>query len=317
MPEPDRAFASADLAEILAWYDERARVRMSARLPATSSGPCVDARQIGEIRVARSHVPDDLTITAAETDVYAIATVHTGAVQVEEDRRSWLLTPAVAGFYRPPRAPRHNHIAAGTDMTFLLIARHEVERQLEHLIEQYVPGPVDFGPELPLHGRPAWLRPFLAFADVFTDPDSAVHRPMINEPLREAMINALLYAADHPYQAVLRRTATPARPRYLRVAVEAMETEPEIAWTVAGLAGTAGVGVRALQQGFRDRIGMPPMAYLRRVRLARVHDDLRRGDGSTVAEIAYRWGFSHLGRFAADYAAVYGVPPSATRSRSR
>lgn len=36
-------------------------------------------------------------------------------------------------------------------------------------------------------------------------------------------------------------------------------------------------------------------------------------DGSaTVSEIAYRWGFGNLGRFAAQYRQRYGHPPSRT-----
>jgi transcriptional regulator GlxA family with amidase domain len=92
-----------------------------------------------------------------------------------------------------------------------------------------------------------------------------------------------------------------------------MHAEPEYAFTPSILARIAGVSVRTLQQGFRDHIGMSPTAYLRRVRLARAHDQLQRGEG-TVAEVAYRWGFTHLGRFATAYASVYGVTPSSTRS---
>jgi AraC-like DNA-binding protein len=32
----------------------------------------------------------------------------------------------------------------------------------------------------------------------------------------------------------------------------------------------------------------------------------------TVADVAFRWGFNHLGRFAAFYRTRYGVPPSRT-----
>jgi AraC-like DNA-binding protein len=52
------------------------------------------------------------------------------------------------------------------------------------------------------------------------------------------------------------------------------------------------------------------MRYLRDVRLARVHDDLFRDEPTTVAAVAYSWGFTHLGRFAALYRARYGVAPS-------
>jgi transcriptional regulator GlxA family with amidase domain len=56
------------------------------------------------------------------------------------------------------------------------------------------------------------------------------------------------------------------------------------------------------------------MAYLRRVRLARAHAGLRDADPGrhTVAEIAGRWGFTHLGRFAEAYRERYGRPPSET-----
>jgi transcriptional regulator GlxA family with amidase domain len=55
------------------------------------------------------------------------------------------------------------------------------------------------------------------------------------------------------------------------------------------------------------------MAYLKTVRLARAHADLRQSsveEGVTVAAVAYRWGFGNLGRFAADYRREFGRSPS-------
>jgi transcriptional regulator GlxA family with amidase domain len=56
------------------------------------------------------------------------------------------------------------------------------------------------------------------------------------------------------------------------------------------------------------------MACLREIRLRRAHEDLRAADPSatTVAAIARRWGFAHMGRFAREYQAAYGQTPSAT-----
>jgi AraC-like DNA-binding protein len=53
---------------------------------------------------------------------------------------------------------------------------------------------------------------------------------------------------------------------------------------------------------------------LRHLRLARVHEHLRRADPvlHTVTEIAYRYGFTHKGRFAAEHRAQYGDPPRET-----
>ena len=57
--------------------------------------------------------------------------------------------------------------------------------------------------------------------------------------------------------------------------------------------------------------------YLRNIRLARAHQDLQEADPSstTVAAIAYRWGFSHVPRFATAYRERYGELPSATIRR--
>lgn len=62
---------------------------------------------------------------------------------------------------------------------------------------------------------------------------------------------------------------------------------------------------------------MSPMAYLRDVRLRRAHQTLRESDPSevTVSSVAYRWGFTNLGRFATAHANRYGETPSATLHR--
>jgi len=111
----------------------------------------------------------------------------------------------------------------------------------------------------------------------------------------------------------------PRRPRPVKRTLDAMHAEPWQQFTAADLAGIAGVGVRVLQESFRQHVGMSPLAYLRRLRLEGVHAELLRGDPwqMTVSEVAHRWGFTHLGRFAGAYRARYGVSPSQTLKESR
>jgi transcriptional regulator GlxA family with amidase domain len=59
------------------------------------------------------------------------------------------------------------------------------------------------------------------------------------------------------------------------------------------------------------------MAYLRRVRLQKVREELLRDSADGVTDIATRWGFEHLGRFAGAYRRRYGETPSETRRRRR
>ena len=98
-----------------------------------------------------------------------------------------------------------------------------------------------------------------------------------------------------------------------------MEAEPHLALTLASLAGRCRISSRALHQGFVSHMGISPMAYLRQVRLRRAHQTLLDSDPSslTVASIAYRWGFTNPGRFAAAHTERYGESPSETLRRNK
>jgi transcriptional regulator GlxA family with amidase domain len=104
------------------------------------------------------------------------------------------------------------------------------------------------------------------------------------------------------------------RPRHVDRAIKIMEADWATTLTTADLARAAGVSARTLQAAFRQHTGMSPMGYLRQLRLTRVHEELLAADPrhTTVAQIAHRHGFPHLGRFAATYRARYGCNPSIT-----
>jgi transcriptional regulator GlxA family with amidase domain len=59
---------------------------------------------------------------------------------------------------------------------------------------------------------------------------------------------------------------------------------------------------------------MSPTDYLRNVRLNRVREELlaERSFDSSIADIAFTWGFTHLGRFAKIYHERFGELPSET-----
>ncbi|CAB4786644.1 unannotated protein [freshwater metagenome] len=83
------------------------------------------------------------------------------------------------------------------------------------------------------------------------------------------------------------------------------------------MARAAGVSIRSLQDGFKRYVGMSPTEYLRDVRLNRVREDLlsERALSTSIADIAFSWGFTHLGRFAKTYHDRFGELPSETLRR--
>lgn len=83
--------------------------------------------------------------------------------------------------------------------------------------------------------------------------------------------------------------------------------------TLADLATAAGCGYRTLQIAFAEATGLPPMAYLKAIRLQATHEALvAAGPKDSVAAVARDWGFGHPGRFAADYRRRYGRSPAET-----
>lgn len=106
-----------------------------------------------------------------------------------------------------------------------------------------------------------------------------------------------------------------SRPDALRRALAYIDDHADQPITVADIAAAAHVTVRALQYAFRQHLDSTPLAHLRRVRLAHVHQDLLAADphgGATVTEVAARWGFFHPGRFAALYREAYLRTPRET-----
>ncbi|MVO90945.1 helix-turn-helix domain-containing protein [Streptomyces sp. p1417] len=108
-----------------------------------------------------------------------------------------------------------------------------------------------------------------------------------------------------------------AHPGTLRRAIDFIDENAATDIGVADIAAAACVTTRAVQLAFRRHLNLTPLQYLRRVRLALTRRELLLADPTTqtVTAIAYRWGFAHPGRFAADYRTTYGEPPSQTLRR--
>jgi AraC-like DNA-binding protein len=130
------------------------------------------------------------------------------------------------------------------------------------------------------------------------------------------LIARLLLSVPHTWSAALSQTPPAPSPAGLRRAVDYIHAHAAEPVAIEALARAAGVSGRTLFRHFRLYRGMSPFAYLRSVRLARARDDLVAAEcRATVTEIAGRWGFANLGRFAIEYRRQFGESPSATRSR--
>lgn len=164
----------------------------------------------------------------------------------------------------------------------------------------------------------AWLRTVTAMIEQVNEAPCILDKNLITSRFESLLIGQLLSTQPHNYTDELTRGEhTPVRPRRIQAVLDVIDRRAADPLTAADLARVAGISLRSLQDDFREQMGVPMMAYLRNVRLARAHENLQREAGNphssaSVSDVAYRWGFGHVPRFAAAYRERYGQAPSAT-----
>lgn len=97
-------------------------------------------------------------------------------------------------------------------------------------------------------------------------------------------------------------------------ALRAIHDDVAQPWTVAALAGLAGMSRAGFSAEFTRLVGQPPLTYVRTWRLTLAHTALMRGD-ETVASIANRIGYTSHSAFGHAFRRAFGTTPKA-RTRS-
>ena len=104
--------------------------------------------------------------------------------------------------------------------------------------------------------------------------------------------------------------------RHLAPALQALHRDIAAPWTVAQLAGLAGLSRSAFARHFRQLVGDTPLNYLTGWRVYRAQTLLRQSR-LPLAEVAQRVGYDSDGAFQRAFKRVCGVPPGEYRRASR
>jgi len=104
-------------------------------------------------------------------------------------------------------------------------------------------------------------------------------------------------------------------PAALRRALDFIEAHAGADIMLADIAQAASVSVSSLGRLFNRHLGQSPAALLRDLRLDRMRDEIRRGTGESIRELALRWGFQSASQFSQAYQRRFGEKPSEARAR--
>jgi AraC-like DNA-binding protein len=209
---------------------------------------------------------------------------------------------------------------AGCHQLCVKIDRVAFETAVSGFLGREITGILPFGSVLDISTGPgrSWAELAVLLNDLLHRPDSIVGEPLVARSLYASLLTGLIVASGIEHRVTGPRRPEPTgRPRTIDRAVAYLQEHAGEPIGVADVAAHCFVSVRTLQQGFERHLGQSPMQCLRAIRLRRAHEDLLAADPheNTVAAIAHRWGFTHLGRFAAAHEATFGEPPSRTLHR--
>lgn len=200
----------------------------------------------------------------------------------------------------------------------------DVEQKLVHFHKPFLervaaehhgtaPGTLHLDTVIPTDaGVRSWRNTLALVSRTILDVDAS---PLLQAEMSRIAAVALL-GMFRPRPTVLPSTLLRPGNARLRLALEYLHANAHLPISTTTVAAAADLSVRALQEGFRRHLDLTPNTYLRNIRLDRVHDELVTQASRPVAQVAHAWGFAHLGRFAASYAARFHEQPHQTRSRS-
>ncbi|MDO5103080.1 MAG: AraC family transcriptional regulator [Lautropia sp.] len=205
----------------------------------------------------------------------------------------------------------------GNDQLLLRLSRSLVERTLIGYLGHPLDAPLRF--ELGFRWRDSapWcstLAYLLACVVQHADPHLDTHK-LVRSQMEQLCASILLSSHQHNYSQSQPSRRSTVLPRHVRRAQDYLQAHAHEAITVDQLAAIAGVSARSLYAGFQTFLQTSPMSYLRELRMERARTELLSGEASSVAGVALRWGFAHMGRFGLDYKKRYGESPSQTLRR--
>lgn len=277
----------------------------------------LSATRVLDLTIGFLRFGSDVVVDPGALGSYHVNIPTAGSVTSECGPRHVTATVRQGAVFTPREYTTLPHWSSGTAQVCVKLAKSAVESELEGLLGHPVAGDIgfDLGFDLTTPRAQSWLAALRMFVAEVDRPGSLLDvSPCYRRHVERLLIDGLLWAQPHGFTDELTREDPPARPRTVKRVIDLIEADPRGTYSLADLARHAGVGARRLQRAFQDTLQTTPTAYQRKIKLAGARAELLAGEGS-VTTVAYRWGFSHPGRFASYYRQTYGESPSDTLRR--
>ncbi|MGB3484660.1 MAG: AraC family transcriptional regulator [Mycobacterium sp.] len=257
----------------------------------------------------------------ATDDCYHVNLTTAGSTHADRADGQKVVTEARhSGAILHPEQTNTVHWTPDAEQIILKVPRVSLESHLSELLGRQVNSAIDFefGLDLSTAAGASLLASVEFFVRELDRPGGIAEMPMARDQLESFIMSQLLNAGDHPYKDDLLAPPPQVRLGRLKPVVDFIEMNADEPLTPNELARAGSMSVRTLHASFQKCFGMSPMAYVRKIRLEHVREELLKGGAEgelRVTDVATRWGFFHLGRFAQQYKERFGESPSETIRR--
>lgn len=240
-----------------------------------------------------------------------------GGVDVNCGRQEASLGAGHASVLSPTEYTRMSWSGDAAEL-IVRLERDVMEKTLSTVLGRSLPDPLVFNLDMNCKEGAAasWCRMVRFVQSELDAPESVMMSPLAVKQFEQALVYSLLYSQPHNYSGALERGLSPAAPRHVKLVEDYIHAHADEPVSVEEMTAVAGVSARTLFSGFQKFRGTSPMKYLREVRMNRARHDLENAEpGTKVTDVALKWGFSQLGRFAVEYRKTFGESPSETLNR--
>ena len=250
--------------------------------------------------------------------LYTVAIPLVGGLRFRMNHQELAIHTSMASVYSATQT--HGlRVSGSVQLLNVRLQRSALERELSHLLDRLIGQPILFQLGLDLrHGIGPSIARFLQYLSAELNAPHPLHlsTTLAIRQAERTLLTMLLEGQQHNYWDELQNPLPDPAPWQVRRAEEFARAHLQQPLSMADLAKAVGVSGRSLRAAFHRSRGCSPGQFIRRLRLEQARRDLLTAEpGETVSEVAIKWGFMHIGRFAINYRQAFKESPSETLRR--
>jgi AraC-like DNA-binding protein len=311
-------FDSSDLDELRFVLRREVGQQFEIRGRSRSFSTLIQFRQLNDLRVSYTWFAPAMVISLIPADpYYALYFRQSGSSEYRVPGRVFFTSPSCGAFW-PGLHPVEVRTSENWHVFGTRFSSGAIRLELSRLLGRDIVRPIDFDPIVNFdHGAGRIVKRMLVQLYEKAGQHELPKSDLGMRQIELSLITLILEGLRHNYSKFVNGPERNIAPWQVRAVEEFIFANADQPISLGSLAVIGGVSARSLQYTFRRHRGCSPKEFLRRIRFERVRDELLHPiHDTTVTSAAMRWGFLHLGRFAAEYRARFNESPSATLRRA-